>query len=200
MYSLFTNRGDWWFCHNQFLSRLVEEGDRQKSYWFQVRHLLHQNHGSTRLPGSAASGTCGAGWACESLEGPVPDRVTLLSGPHNHLRNTVCVCVCVCVLVTQSCLVLTTPETVADYTPLSIGFSRQEYWSEWPFPSPGDLPNKIFPTHLSHQWRPSETLLLPMSAAVSFHTDDFQPPSSSQKLPALVSSTPLTFTTYQNPN
>ena len=25
--------------------------------------------------------------------------------------------------------------------PLSIGFSRQEYWNGWPFPSPGDLPN-----------------------------------------------------------
>ena len=24
---------------------------------------------------------------------------------------------------------------------LSVGFSRQEYWSGWPFPSPGDLPN-----------------------------------------------------------
>ena len=25
--------------------------------------------------------------------------------------------------------------------PLSMGFSRQEYWSRLPFPSPGDLPN-----------------------------------------------------------
>ena len=25
--------------------------------------------------------------------------------------------------------------------PLSMGFSRQEYWSELPFPSPGDLPD-----------------------------------------------------------
>ena len=25
--------------------------------------------------------------------------------------------------------------------PLSMGFPRQEYWSEWPFPSPGDLPD-----------------------------------------------------------
>ena len=25
--------------------------------------------------------------------------------------------------------------------PLSMGFSRQEYWSGLPFPSPGDLPN-----------------------------------------------------------
>ena len=30
--------------------------------------------------------------------------------------------------------------TVAHQPPLSIGFSRQEYWSELPFPSPGDLP------------------------------------------------------------
>ena len=25
--------------------------------------------------------------------------------------------------------------------PLSLGFSREEYWSGFPFPSPGDLPN-----------------------------------------------------------
>ena len=34
-----------------------------------------------------------------------------------------------------------TPWTVAHQTPLSMGFSRQEYWSGLPFPSPGDLPN-----------------------------------------------------------
>ena len=32
-----------------------------------------------------------------------------------------------------------TPWTVAHQAPLSMGFSRQEYWSEWPLPSPGDL-------------------------------------------------------------
>ena len=31
--------------------------------------------------------------------------------------------------------------TVAYQAPLSVGFSRQEYWSGLPFPSPGDLPN-----------------------------------------------------------
>ena len=30
---------------------------------------------------------------------------------------------------------------VAYQAPPSMGFSRQEYWSELPFPSPGDLPN-----------------------------------------------------------
>ena len=34
-----------------------------------------------------------------------------------------------------------TPWTVAYQAPPSIGFSRQEYWSGLPFPSPGDLPN-----------------------------------------------------------
>ena len=34
-----------------------------------------------------------------------------------------------------------TPWTVAYQAPLSMGFSRQEYWSGLPFPSPGDLPN-----------------------------------------------------------
>ena len=31
--------------------------------------------------------------------------------------------------------------TVAYQAPLSVGFSRQEYWSGLPFPSPGDLPD-----------------------------------------------------------
>ena len=31
--------------------------------------------------------------------------------------------------------------TVASQAPLSMGFSRQEYWSALPFPSPGDLPD-----------------------------------------------------------
>ena len=34
-----------------------------------------------------------------------------------------------------------TPWNVAYQAPLSMGFSRQEYWSGLPFPSPGDLPN-----------------------------------------------------------
>ena len=34
-----------------------------------------------------------------------------------------------------------TPWTVAHQDPRSMGFSRDEYWSGLPFPSPGDLPN-----------------------------------------------------------
>ena len=34
-----------------------------------------------------------------------------------------------------------TPWTIAYQATPSMGFSRQEYWSGLPFPSPGDLPN-----------------------------------------------------------
>ena len=43
--------------------------------------------------------------------------------------------------VTQSCLTLQPPWTVACQAPPSIGFSRWEYWNGLPFPSPEDLPN-----------------------------------------------------------
>ena len=33
------------------------------------------------------------------------------------------------------------PWTVVHQASLSMGFSRQEYWSALPFPSPGDLPD-----------------------------------------------------------
>ena len=33
------------------------------------------------------------------------------------------------------------PWTVAHQASLSMGFSRQQYWSGLPFPSPGDLPD-----------------------------------------------------------
>ena len=36
---------------------------------------------------------------------------------------------------------IATPWTVACQTPLSMGFSRKQYWSGLPFPIPGDLPN-----------------------------------------------------------
>ena len=44
---------------------------------------------------------------------------------------------CRCCLVAKSC---PTPWTVAPQVPLSMGFSRQEYWSGLPFPSPEDPP------------------------------------------------------------
>ena len=58
----------------------------------------------------------------------------------------VCVCVCVCVcMCALSCSAVSdlfvTPWTVAGQAPLSMRFSRQEYWRGLPFPPPGDVPH-----------------------------------------------------------
>ena len=44
-------------------------------------------------------------------------------------------------LVAKLCPTLAIPWIVACPAPLSMGFSRQEYWSGLPFPSPEDLPD-----------------------------------------------------------
>ena len=59
-----------------------------------------------------------------------------------HRPSVLFVSVCACMLSHFSRVRLfATPWTVASQAPLSMGFSRQEYWSGLPFPSRGDLPN-----------------------------------------------------------
>ena len=44
-------------------------------------------------------------------------------------------------LIDKLCSTLATPWTVSHQVPLSMGFSRQDYWNGLRLPSPGDLPN-----------------------------------------------------------
>ena len=54
---------------------------------------------------------------------------------------------CVCVL--SRVRLFATLWTVSRYPPLSLEFSRQDYWNVLPFPTPGDLPDPwIKPTSL----------------------------------------------------
>jgi len=55
------------------------------------------------------------------------------------VRVCLCMCVCVCGQLLIRVQLFATPWTIACQAPLSMGFSRQEYWSGLPFP-PGDLP------------------------------------------------------------
>ena len=57
-----------------------------------------------------------------------------------HDLTCVCVCVCAHAHMHAHCVWLfATPWTVAYQAPLSMKFSRQEYWSRLPFSTPGDL-------------------------------------------------------------
>ena len=76
-----------------------------------------------------------------------------------------------------------TPWTVVRQAPLSNGFSRQEYWSGLPFPSPGDLSPRD-PTQVScvsfiaGGSLPTEPLRKPLLAlGCSFHFLCLNPPS-----------------------
>ena len=60
---------------------------------------------------------------------------------HNNINNILCVCVCVCGRVPSRVQLSAATGTGAHQAPLSMGFSRQEYWSGLPFLFPGDLPD-----------------------------------------------------------
>ena len=72
-----------------------------------------------------------------------------LSSPHvNEFSNCMtvpCVCVCVCVCVCAQLLgcvrLFGVPWTIDRQAPLSMNFSRQEYWNGYTIPPPGDLRN-----------------------------------------------------------
>ena len=81
-------------------------------------------------------------WLQEQVQTP-------LAKPLKHYQNRDWLCVC-CVLLLKRVRLFETPWTVAPQAPLSMEFSRQEYWSKLPFPILGDLPNPgIKPTSLA---------------------------------------------------
>ena len=104
--------------------------------WQQPRHT-RKAHGLRRQ--SPASHT---GILALSQHGHLPngsrndgDQSTFMSSNKHFIPTVV-------IVYSLSCVRLfVTPWTVARQAPLSMEFSRQEDWSELPFPSPGDLPN-----------------------------------------------------------
>ena len=62
------------------------------------------------------------------------------NGTVSPLDDRVCVCVCVLSRFSRVQLFVTV-WTVAGQAPLSLGFSRLEYWSGLACPPPGDLPD-----------------------------------------------------------
>ena len=71
-----------------------------------------------------------------SLRPETQKSTCLLSFPHSSpTLNSMCVCNSKCVQA------YSTPWPAARQAPLSVEFSRQEYWSGLSFPPPGDLPH-----------------------------------------------------------
>jgi len=74
-----------------------------------------------------------------------------------YVYMSMCVCIYVCVHACWFVLVVSDSAslwTIAHQTPLSMGFSRQEYWSGLPCPPPGNLPDPVIkPTSLCLLYR-----------------------------------------------
>ena len=75
---------------------------------------------------------------------------------------------CVCAPSLSHVQLFVTPWTVDHHAPLSTGFSKQEYWSDLPFTSPGDL---------SHPWIEPMSLESPALAGGWFTTAPFGKPT-----------------------
>ena len=122
----------------------------------------HPAGGSQRLwtgsylawKGPKHPGHCFHPWYASSPAGPQNERLevkgltALDSGPVIPRRVDTDWCLCAQLL--SHVRLFAAPWTVAHRAPLSIGCSRQEYWSGLPFPPPGALPHPgIKPTFLS---------------------------------------------------
>ena len=79
--------------------------------------------------------------------------MTLKNGRSSYLRRApVTPTVGVHALLLNHVWLCATLWTVARQAPLSMGFSRKEYWSGLPFPSPGDLPSPGLEPRSSTLW------------------------------------------------
>ena len=85
-----------------------------------------------------------SGWQKASLPNTYLSPEALGTGSRQNKQNS---CLCGDYIVEEKVKSLSrdrlfaTPWTVAYQASLFMGFSRQEYWSGLPFPSPGDLPD-----------------------------------------------------------
>ena len=78
-------------------------------------------------------------WGCKTVQSPWETAWQCLKESH-RVRTCVCVCVHARTRALSHVRPLAAPWTVVPQASLSMQFSRQEYWSELPFPPSGDLP------------------------------------------------------------
>ena len=83
---------------------------------------------------------------CRALPSSLPSKLLLWQDLANHATGMISVPATASEVAMHVCVLsrgwlFVTPWTAAHQAPWSMGFSRQEYWSGLPFPSPEDLPN-----------------------------------------------------------
>ena len=77
---------------------------------------------------------------CLSMDEGIKKTWYINTHTHTHTHTHTCMCVCVLSHFSRVWLFVTL-QTVVCQAPLSLGFSRQEYWSWLPCPPPRDFPD-----------------------------------------------------------
>ena len=103
----------------------------------------------------------------EKIKRDVKQKEKRMKNRHRHVRKIMYIITFNACMLSHVWLFMT-PWMVAHQAPLSMGFSRKEYWSRLPYPTPGDLPNPgIEPESLtSPAWQVDSLPLAPPSTIV----------------------------------
>ena len=114
------NKGDFWNSNVGHLKKLFS---KRAEHYFHMKSWLHMKSCPfIRVCSNLPNGILNSLWESQLAEAFIRERNVSYS------------------IVSDSA----TPRTVAHRAPLSMGFSRQEYWSGLSCPPPGDLPNLGF--------------------------------------------------------
>ena len=126
----FSWRLQWRRPISSWMSPLTIDGTEEwgGAFWvLSVTRGLCENHFSGTCSHWARLLTCPSDWSCCSVHA-LPGNSTSFRSNYGYL-------------LTQSHLTLGNSVHCTHQSPLSMEFSRQKYWSELLFPSPGDLPD-----------------------------------------------------------
>ena len=111
------------------MASLIGSPEAGKAGKPQTQH--HQSNTSGSPSEWLRGGRSGDRRPCQLLQGPGREVTETQQGTMVDAK---------CELSSQPVWLFATPGTVAPQAPLSMGFSKQEYWRGLPFPFPGDLP------------------------------------------------------------
>ena len=145
--------GAWWAAVHKVAKSQTRLSDFTFTFHFHALEKEMATHSSVlawRIPGTGEPG----GLPSMGLHRVGHDWSDLAAAAADHTsfsKLVICStreCVCVSAKSLQSCPTFCIPVDHSHQAPLSVWLSRQKYWSESPYPSPGDLANPGVESHV----------------------------------------------------
>ena len=126
----------------------LENSVGRGAYWAAVHGITQSRTWLKWLSSSSSSNVVPLGVAIGGNDPYLSHRVLHLSSPLLQFTRLNLMCVHVCAQSLNRVWLFATPWTIAHKATLSVGFPRQEYLNELPFPTPGHFPDWGIKPHL----------------------------------------------------